>query len=59
LTSQDIDEAQIIYTYLRQNKDNILSFLIPFSHLKSNNFLKIDMDVENIFDAILQKTEYN
>jgi excinuclease ABC subunit C len=33
LSSSEIDEAQIIYSYLRKNK-NIVNFNIPFSYLK-------------------------
>lgn len=37
LSRQEIDEAQIIYSYLRKNKNNIMSFWIPSSWLVEGN----------------------
>ena len=37
LSQQDIDEAQIIYSYLKSKKNNIMSFWIPASWLADNN----------------------
>jgi len=35
LTQQDIDEAQIIYSYLKKNRKKVISFWIPTTRLKS------------------------
>mgnify|MGYP000326970904 CR=1 FL=1 len=45
LTQQEIDEAQIIYSYLKQRKNDILSFRIPANWLADGNpKLKTEVD---------------
>lgn len=39
LTQQDIDEAQIIYSYLKRNRNKVISFWIPSTRLKSETSL--------------------
>lgn len=39
LTPQDIDEAQIIFSYLKKKKRSVLSFWIPATHLKDEDLL--------------------
>lgn len=50
LSSSEIDEAQIIYSYLRKNK-NIVSVNIPFSYLKQE-VLKMDLLLERFVDTL-------
>lgn len=53
LTRQEIDEAQIIYSYLKSRKNDILSFRIPASWLTGNNpklRAEVDRIVEMMYD---------
>ncbi|MEN3003968.1 GIY-YIG nuclease family protein [Dehalobacterium formicoaceticum] len=50
LTQQDLDEAQIINSYLKKHINNILSFWIPSSHLKDAS--GIDATVKKIVSRI-------
>ncbi len=53
LTRQEIDEAQIIHSYLKKRKSDILSFRIPASRLAGDNpELKAEIDriIEMIYD---------
>jgi len=47
LTRQEVDEAQIIYSYLKSRKNDILSFRIPASWLAGNN-PKLRAEVDRI-----------
>ncbi|MGI6679796.1 MAG: GIY-YIG nuclease family protein [Dehalobacterium sp.] len=51
LTQEDIDEAQIIYSYLKKYKKRILTFWLPASHLKDATVL--DTTVKKIIDGIV------
>ncbi|MBC2728307.1 GIY-YIG nuclease family protein [Desulfosporosinus sp.] len=39
LTPEDLDEAQIIYSYLKKNRNRVLCFWIPSTHLKNESSL--------------------
>jgi excinuclease ABC subunit C len=49
LTQKDIDEAQIIYSYLKRNRNNLISFWIPASRLKGD---KLDRTIAEITNRI-------
>jgi excinuclease ABC subunit C len=56
LSSSEIDEAQIIYSYLRKNKD-IISFNIPFSYLKQEA-VKMDQLLEKFTATIDNRIDW-
>lgn len=41
MNQEDIDEAQIIYSYLKKNKNGIMSFNIPASRINDYNYGRI------------------
>ncbi|EHQ91367.1 GIY-YIG nuclease family protein [Desulfosporosinus youngiae] len=53
LTPQDIDEAQIIYTYLKKNRKKVITFWIPSARLK--NETSLDATVIKIISRINAK----
>jgi len=52
LTQHDIDEAQIIYSYLKKNRKNIISFWIPSTRL-NGKISGLDATVMKIINRIL------
>lgn len=61
LTQQEIDEAQIICSYLKKNRSRIISFWIPSSHLKGES-PRLDATVLKIIRRIASEksiVEYN
>ncbi|SDG72009.1 GIY-YIG nuclease family protein [Desulfosporosinus hippei] len=53
LTERDIDEAQIIFSYLKKNRKQVLTFSIPVAKLKSEKAL--ETSVQKIIDQITQR----
>ncbi|WP_052090471.1 GIY-YIG nuclease family protein [Desulfosporosinus sp. HMP52] len=53
LTERDIDEAQIIFSYLKKNRKRVLTFSIPITKLKSEKTL--DTAVQKIIAQITQR----
>lgn len=45
MSQQDIDEAQIIYSYLKNKNNGVLSFKIPISRIEHINYKKIIEDI--------------
>ena len=54
LTQLEIDEAQIIYSYLKKNKQRIMSFWIPSTRLKRET-ASLDATVIKIIDRITSR----
>lgn len=54
LGQQDVDEAQIIYSYLKRKKNDIMSFWIPVSWLTDGN-PRLKTGLEKIIDKLFQK----
>lgn len=53
LTEKDIDEAQIIFSYLKKYRKRVLTFWIPVTKFKSDKTL--DTAVQKIIDQIINK----
>lgn len=53
LTQQDIDEAQIISSYLKRNRKRVMSFWIPRTRLK--NEVALEAIVQKIMNRIILK----
>ncbi|MGI6448730.1 MAG: GIY-YIG nuclease family protein [Desulfitobacteriia bacterium] len=54
LTPEDIDEAQIIYTYLKRNRQRIISFSLPSACLRGGSTRLANL-TSKIMDRLLNK----
>ena len=54
LTEHDIDEAQIIYSYLKKNRERIMSFWIPATRLNRETS-DLDATVIKIINRITSR----
>jgi excinuclease ABC subunit C len=56
LSQQDIDEAQIIFSYLRRKRNSIMSFWIPANWLEEGNE-SINAGITRMIERILSKRQ--
>lgn len=54
INQHEIDEIQIIYSYLKQKKNDIMSFWIPENWFEESN-PRLKLMLEKIIDKILQR----